>query len=207
MAKLGYKVFWKKINTSHWGVPHNRERLYVVAIKKSSYKRRFTWPTAVPLCYTVEDMIVPQLGDDSRRLPSKTSQPRARSLVKNAYLKCRDKKINPKARFVAVDVGCSYKFATMGTAIHPCLTATRGRSFGWWWSLVGRRASLAEFCQLQGLCMQDLPHAATVTEGDMAHMLGNSMSLNVIERVVGASLWSAGLVVTRPEDRWCAKRT
>ena len=207
MVKMGYRVFWKKINTAHWGVPQNRERVYVVAIKKSSYKREFTWPKAVPLCYTVEDMIVPQLGDTSNRLPSKTSEPRARSLVKLAYLKCKNKKINMKSRFVAVDVDCSKNFATMGTSIHPCLTATRGRSFGWWWSLVGRRASLAELCQLQGVRMLDLPHAGKVTEREMGHMLGNSMSLNVIERVVGASLWSAGLVSMQPQDRWCTERT
>ena len=81
MVKLGYNVFWQKINTSHWGVPQNHEQVYVVAIKKTSCKREFTWPTAVPLCYTVEDMIVPQLGDDNNRLPNKTSEPRATSLV------------------------------------------------------------------------------------------------------------------------------
>jgi DNA-cytosine methyltransferase len=208
MKKMGYRVFWKRINTSRWGVPQNRERVYVVAIKKSSYKREFKWPKDVPLTYTVKDMIVPQLGDDKTRLPSKTSEGRARGMVKRAYLKCKANKVNPKSTFVSVDVDCSHKFACMGTSIHPCLTATRAQSSGWWWSLVGRRAELAELCQIQGVQMTDLPKARTaVSKRAMGHMLGNSMSLNVIERVLGASLWSAGLVAAQPKDRWCRKRT
>jgi DNA-cytosine methyltransferase len=205
MQKIGYKVFWKRINTSQWGVPQNRERVYVVAIKKSSYKREFKWPKTVPLTYTVEKMIVPQLGDDNTRLPSKMSDPRARVMVKRAYMKCKKKNINPKSQFVTVDVDCSEKFASHGTSIHPCLTATRDRTSGWWWSLVGRRAALAELCQIQGVQMKDLPSATSVTAREMGHMLGNSMSLNVIERVLGASLWSAGLIAARPKDRWCDK--
>ena len=155
------------------------------------------------MCIRDRPIIMPD--DIAKRLPA-TSDVRARSMVCRAYRKCLAAKTSPSKHFVAVDVGCSDAFARYKVGLHPCLTASRAQQFGWWWSLVGRRATLPELCRCQGCELDDFSgwREQGITEAAMAHMVGNAMSLNVIERVLIRACWSAGLVRTKPFDRWAA---
>ena len=84
------------------------------------------------------------------------------------------------------------------------MTATRAKTRGWWVSVRGRRITLKELCRFQGLVSVDIPdwQQAGISENDLCHMLGNSMSLNVCERVLCAALWSAGLTSRKLADPW-----
>eukprot|EP00959_Pyramimonas_sp_CCMP1952_P273359 5713646-Pyramimonas_sp.AAC.1 len=88
----------------------------------------------------------------------------------------------------------------------PCLTATRCADFGYWLSPVGRRINIKEMLNFQGFRESDVDgwQASGISERGLAHMLGNGLSLNVAERVIGRALWSAGLVASRPADRWAS---
>lgn len=39
-----YKVFWKVLNSKDYGVPHSRERVYIVGFKKELKVKNFEWP-------------------------------------------------------------------------------------------------------------------------------------------------------------------
>jgi DNA-cytosine methyltransferase len=39
-----YNVSWKIMNTREYGIPQNRERVYMIGIKKSESKKEFEWP-------------------------------------------------------------------------------------------------------------------------------------------------------------------
>ena len=41
-----------------------------------------------------------------------------------------------------------------------------------------------------------------ISDAAMSHMLGNTVSLPCAEAVLGAGLWSAGLVTEKPSGRW-----
>lgn len=49
LDKAGYKVFWKLVNSLHYGVPQMRERIYFVGIRKDLVKKEipFVWPSPV----------------------------------------------------------------------------------------------------------------------------------------------------------------
>jgi DNA (cytosine-5)-methyltransferase 1 len=49
LHKAGYKVFWKLVNSLHYGVPQMRERIYFVGIRKDLVKKEipFVWPSPV----------------------------------------------------------------------------------------------------------------------------------------------------------------
>lgn len=49
LDKAGYKVFWKLVNSLHYGVPQMRERIYFVGIRKDLAKKEipFVWPSPV----------------------------------------------------------------------------------------------------------------------------------------------------------------
>ena len=44
---LNYRVHKKVLNTREHGVPHNRPRLYIVAILQSGMHRKYVWPEPV----------------------------------------------------------------------------------------------------------------------------------------------------------------
>ena len=48
LQELGYETHHKILNTAHFGIPHRRERLYIVAILKHRLKRPFVWPEPAP---------------------------------------------------------------------------------------------------------------------------------------------------------------
>ena len=86
----------------------------------------------------------------------------------------------------------------------PTTKAQRGRACAWWLSLVGRRINLPELFKFQGLRSAELGdwQSAGISDGNMGHMLGNAVSLNVVERIMSRALFSAGLVRRRLPDRW-----
>jgi DNA-cytosine methyltransferase len=210
LTRYGYQVHHKVLNTRDHGVPHQRDRIWLVAIRNDSVKRQFTWPSPVPLQYTAADCLLPfnPETDNCKALPPKTGKDnRSRELVKLAYMKCLQLGLDPRKHIVFTDVDCSIKFSTYSAGYLPCMTATRASTRGWWVSTRGRRIYLPELFRFQGLHEADVPwQQAGVTPKQMAHMLGNTMSLNVCERVLGRALWCAGLVSRAPPDRWALRQ-
>lgn len=46
LEKINYKIFWQILNSSHYGIPQNRKRIYIVAIKKDISIENFEFPKA-----------------------------------------------------------------------------------------------------------------------------------------------------------------
>ena len=44
MEKTGYNNYWKVMNAKHWGIPQNRERVFVVSIRKDVDNGSFKFP-------------------------------------------------------------------------------------------------------------------------------------------------------------------
>jgi DNA-cytosine methyltransferase len=204
LTGMGYNTFVDVLNTKQHGVPQNRERLYLVAIRADSMKHDFKFPAPFPLADGAALKLLETLpSDDPTRLPPKDVG-ECRYLVKKSYKIVMQNGIDPKRRFVAVDIDATEKFAGRGVDVLPTLTATRATTFGWWISAAGRRITLTEMFRFHGIDETDMIEwkSAGITERNMAHMLGNTVSLNVYERVLGRALWSAGLVAHKPVDRW-----
>ncbi len=53
--KLGYKIYTGIMNSKDYGIPQNRERLFVVAFKDK--RINFTFPTPIPLNITMKDLL------------------------------------------------------------------------------------------------------------------------------------------------------
>ena len=78
----------------------------------------------------------------------------------------------------------------------PCLT--RSRAHGYWISNRGRRMNLREIVKLQGFVVQKggikgVKIPVGTSDRQSAQLLGNAMSLPVIEDVMRAGLVSIGL--------------
>ena len=107
-----YATKHKIINTKDYGLPHNRPRLYLVAVKHDRVKqdRPFKWRAAIRL---PTGLPLDRLGsyDNAKRLPPKSwNKGMARKLIQRSIKECKKMGINPKKTCVFTDVACTPKF-------------------------------------------------------------------------------------------------
>lgn len=62
LEQLGYKNYWKVLNAKDYGIPQNRERVFVVSIRKDIDKN-YTFPAPVPLQLKLQDVLEPYVDE------------------------------------------------------------------------------------------------------------------------------------------------
>ena len=102
-----------------------------------------------------------------------------------------------------IDVGCSFKWVSCLKGKCPCLT--RSRACGHYLPKLRGFLTLSEHGALQGLPSSVTLHMQEARNGDeqaVRAALGDAMSLNLLMRVFGKALYSAGLLAVAPFDPW-----
>lgn len=57
LEDIGYNNYWKVLNAKDYGVPQNRERVFIISIRKDIDKGSFAFPKGVPLNVTLKDIL------------------------------------------------------------------------------------------------------------------------------------------------------
>lgn len=57
LSDLGYTNYWKVLNAKDYGIPQNRERIFIVSIRDDIAKSNFTFPQKVPLLWKLKDLL------------------------------------------------------------------------------------------------------------------------------------------------------
>lgn len=57
LITLGYDVYFKVLNASHFGLPQNRERIYIVAFRKDLNIKRFLFPSPKNIKTCLNDIL------------------------------------------------------------------------------------------------------------------------------------------------------
>lgn len=57
LEKMGYTVFYKVLNSKNFGVPQNRERIYIVAFRNDIDASSFVFPEATDTTKTIRDIM------------------------------------------------------------------------------------------------------------------------------------------------------
>jgi DNA (cytosine-5)-methyltransferase 1 len=57
---LGYHIYWQVLNTKHYGIPQNRERIFIVGFKNF---RHFSFPKKIPLSIKLKDILQDEVDD------------------------------------------------------------------------------------------------------------------------------------------------
>ncbi len=63
ISELGYNNYWKVLNAKDYGVPQNRERVFIVSIRKDIDKSNFTFPSPVTLNLKLKDILEDKVDD------------------------------------------------------------------------------------------------------------------------------------------------
>lgn len=63
LEQLGYNNYWQVLNAKDYGIPQNRERVFVVSIRKDVDTNGYTFPVPVPLKKRLKDMLEPVVDE------------------------------------------------------------------------------------------------------------------------------------------------
>jgi DNA (cytosine-5)-methyltransferase 1 len=188
-----HTIHWQVLNTKDHGIPHNRARVFFVGILRGHDNGSFAFPRPSP------NVDIRQFLDRRHGRPSfadlpPASQATAHGNVLQALNNIEAAGNDPfyEPWIIDCDGGPAYTKAWPG--LSPCIT--KARSNGHWLTCMGRRMSLQEALRLQGF---DDCFESSVSDRQLRIMLGNSMSLNVLERIFCSLLPAAGLSGPLPD--------
>lgn len=61
-GSVPYHIYWKVLNAKNYGVPQNRERVFIVGIR-DDHDNVFTWPKEVPLVKRLKDVLEDEVDE------------------------------------------------------------------------------------------------------------------------------------------------
>lgn len=108
LEEAGYNNYWQVLNAKDYGIPQNRERVFIVSIRKDIDKG-FTFPKPIPLELRLKDLLEDEV-DEKYYLSEKMLE----KLTYNENVKDSD----------IVKVGNLHKGGQNSDGISSCLTAT-----------------------------------------------------------------------------------
>ena len=191
LERFGYHVKFEIIDTQDHGLPQRRKRIYVVAIK--TLRNELVFPEALPYCIPLSAIVTPLPPAKWRSLPPKSDTLR-RSNVVHHYSKLADKGVPLFHEMVIVDADSSFGFSY--SSVGTCMTLTNKRcaSQGYWCSMRGGTLSLQQMAALQGIEHDWIDtEVAGISDYQFGAMIGNTMSVNVLSRLIPQALYAAGL--------------
>ena len=212
LKNRGYLVSWRVLNTEDHGIPQHRQRVYIVGIRRDAVVAAapFTWPGPVKpkllRAFLDQGTIRTTRSQCRRRLHNfvRESPPGLKRRLAAALRRAKRARVDTEdpSQPVLADVDASKPTLMRGRC--PCITRARG-STGFLLLPQGRRLSIAERLRLQGLPTSILRHrvASGCNDRQLGAMVGNAMSLNILERVLVRLLPACGLAPgISLTDRW-----
>jgi len=155
-----YNVYYKLLNTRHYGIPQNRERVYIVGIKKE-LDHGFTWPKPRKM-KPLKEFIQREIKGNSK--PPKC---------------CRES--IKRARGIFLDV--AWINLNKNTRAFEHFSPTLLASTMLWCKPMKRKATIEECLRLQGFPKR---FKQVVSDTQMKKQIGNSMSVNVLVHIFRA---------------------
>ena len=187
---LGYDVHVGVLDTKDFGVPHPRNRVYLVAIKESDLKVPFEWPEQLDFSkkHLGQFLNIKVVGKEKCN-------------IKN-YIKKYGADIQQQQYIL--DVHASKKFQSTKRYVCPCLTRSRLKvaGTGYYIPKLQRRLSIQEAARFQGWPDQLIDSMQQkFTDQVIGGALGDSMSINVLAKVLLRALRSINFI----ENDWEVK--
>ena len=161
LGKIDYDIHWKMLNTCDYGIPQNRERIFIIGFKGKKINK-FKFPAIKPM-KNIHKYI------DKNDNTSKTTLPPR--ISKSNYMS----KIPKNSIFIDFSL---YSFSNFPNADKKCSCICRQSEF--WCVPKNRSANCKELLSLQGFPTN---FKQVVSNTQMKRQIGNSMSVNVLKEL------------------------
>lgn len=170
---LGYKLYYKIINSRDFGVPQNRERIYIVGFK--DHRVNFEFPTYKGDMIPLSKYILKKPVSDEFKISAIAK----RNI--EYHLNNGSKKFNMSKSLIAYEIRPS-KCSFRNDDLSPCLTAKMGTGGNNVPVLV---QEMRKFTVKECLLIQGFPENYKLEENKSSSykMVGNSVSLPVIKLI------------------------
>ena len=194
------------IYTKDHGIPHSRQRWYCIGIlnhlakNKCINRNEFKFPEP-RTCPSIGTIVGSKVSDRSKTFSElgKIAQQNVLDAEENIFMGG----FIPESAISVVDIDSSAKRCKAMSDVSPCLT--RSRYNGHWLTQLQRRMTVEEMLLLQG--MDPGKMKGSCSRQNLGKMVGNSMSVNVLERVLSRALNATDLVLRPLKDRWDNEKT
>jgi len=160
---IDYKIIWKVLNTKDFGIPQNRERLFIIGIKSKNWINSdldFVWPSPIK-CKNQIETYIDKKDTNKNIIPDR--------IIDSNYLQ------RLPSDSIFVDFGF-YKYTTYpdSNKVCPCICTKQKH----WCVPLNRYVNSKEYLSLQGFSKS---FKQVVSNTQMKKQIGNSMSVNVIK--------------------------
>jgi DNA-cytosine methyltransferase len=202
-----YWLHWKIFNSKDYGVPQNRQRLYIVGIKLSAINKASRLKTR--FCELLGSCVRPvpnirhYLGlsklDSSTvttiinsDLRSKRLPMTAKRNLQKAMQEIKAASLDPSTSDIVVDLGHGRANVNMMHKVCPTITKARGGRADFYLISTACRLSILDMVRLQGL----EPHRLQldgVSSPEVGQLAGNAMTIPVLAAILRATLIITGL--------------
>ena len=194
LKSIGHKAYAvdaKLLNVKEHGIPHNRSRLLIVGQRKDCMLKKFEWPVEYG-CVDMSDVLLPC----TKPATIEDMPPQEAGVNHRNFMECFERivnelHLNPLKSDIVADIDSTNPQFQLG--ISPCLTNARCEMGGHWVFSRGRRLHLEEVCRLFGLSLKNFRKPNAITERQFKGLCGNSIPLNILERVFLRLLPSMGI--------------
>lgn len=92
LEEAGYNNYWKVLNAKDYGIPQNRERVFIVSIRKDVDNYAFRFPSPFPLAYKLKDFLEDEV-DEKFYLSSEQTKRISESSFNQAKVRVQKKEV------------------------------------------------------------------------------------------------------------------
>jgi DNA (cytosine-5)-methyltransferase 1 len=156
-----YNVQWELLNTKDYGIPHSRERVFIIGFRTDIQEEPFIFPETLKM--KVLSSYIDETDNSYRDLPPR--------IVKVDYMSTIPKES------VFVDFSL-YGYSTFPNSDTVCSCICRKSEF--WCVSKSRFANCKEMLSLQGF---PVDFKQVVSNTQLKRQIGNSMSVNVLREI------------------------
>ena len=183
-----YIIYHKVLNSLNFNIPQNRERIFIIGIKKNLIKNDFDFPpnnTNKPHITSI--------------LESTSKESKFNNLtnweIKNLQhfidkFNQKNPPVNIEESYYILDIGASQKFASIMHNISPCLKASRSN---YYITNLQRKLSPRECLRLQGI--PDSLFKQVCSNNQTYKQAGNSITVNVLEALIKSIFHTLGISI------------
>ena len=192
-GEAAYYVDFNILDTADFGIPQSRRRLYIVGVLKSAQKHPFVWPTPTQML-PLSCVIHGKRGGDVNIAIADLTTTKLRNIIET-YNFLLENRIDPESHDYIVNIGGTRPGRMLNRCM--CLTANRCGEQAYFSTLRFRVLDQSDMMRLQGV---DPVYFAgweeVISKRQMGRIIGNAMSLNVVEKLVRNIFQSLGIPVS-----------
>ena len=177
----GYNNYYSVLNAKDYGIPQNRERIFIVSIRKDLDTHEFTFPDKLPLTKTLKDLLEPKVDEKYY-----INNERAKNLIeqiKSRYIITESTPVDgtilePRAKEVCNCITARYDAGIQNQKSIGCMVIECNPE------LRIRKLTPKECFRLMGFLDEEFDRVHGISNSQLYKQAGNSIVVNVLSALL-----------------------